>query len=68
MSHQADMSFPRKQVVLQKPDGKQICHHAFVQRTQTATEKEKFQSISGDAPLLETTSAINLLSTQKWYA
>jgi hypothetical protein len=52
MSHQADMAFPRRQVVLQKPDGKEICLNAFEQRTQTATEKEKNLSILGDAPLL----------------
>jgi hypothetical protein len=65
MSHQADMSFPRKQVVLQKPDGKQICLNAFVHKTQTATQIYTFLSISGDAPLLESTSAIYLLSTKK---
>jgi hypothetical protein len=64
-SHRADLSSLRKQIVLKRPDGKQICLNAITSKPQSISETEPYLGILGDEPVLETTSDMNLLSTKK---
>jgi hypothetical protein len=59
------MSFLRKQVVLKRPDGRQICLNAITSKPQTVSDPETYLGILGNKPVLETTSDISLLSTKK---
>jgi hypothetical protein len=63
--YDADMYFLRKQVVLKRPDGRQICLNAIPSKPQTVYENESYLGILGNEPVIETTSDIGLLSTKK---
>jgi hypothetical protein len=65
LKYDADISFLRKQVVLKRQDGKQICLNAMTSKPQTISYTEPYLGILGDEPVLETTSDISPLSTKK---
>ena len=65
LDNNADMSFLRKQVVLQKPNGQQICLNAIQKKT---TESENYLGLLGEGHLYKMgtyNSTVNLLSTKK---
>jgi hypothetical protein len=49
------MYFLRKQVVLKRPDGRQICLNAITSKPQSVSYTEPYLGILGDEPVLETT-------------
>jgi hypothetical protein len=63
--HHADLSFLRKQIVLKRLVGRQICLNAMTSKPQSITETEPYLGILGDEPVLETTSDMSLLSTKE---
>jgi hypothetical protein len=63
LENNADMSFLRKQVVSQKPNGQHICLNSIQKKT--PNESENYLGLFGEAPSLENNSTVNLLSTKK---
>jgi hypothetical protein len=55
LKYDADISFLRKQVVLKRPDGKQICLNAMTSKPLTVSDTEPYLGILGDESSLETT-------------
>jgi hypothetical protein len=66
LENNADMSFLRKQVVLQKPNGQQICLNSVQKKT--SVESENYLGLLGEGHLYKMgtyNSTVNLLSTKK---